>query len=149
MRRIEGHAAKVYFNALFGMDFSRSADNDINAALNYGYSLILAVFNREVVANGFLTQLGMFHDNMFNPFNLSSDLMEPFRTLIDEKVISMPIESFGHEEKMSILDLLNKEVYIDGKQNTLNNAIKIYCKSVITALSERDISEIKFYKYEL
>lgn len=145
----EGHAAKVYFNALFGMDFLRSADNEINAALNYGYSLILAVFNREVVANGFLTQLGMFHDNMFNPFNLSSDLMEPFRTLIDEKVISMHIESFGHEEKMSILDLLNKEVYIDGKQNTLNNAIKIFCKSVFVALSERDISEIKFYKYEL
>ena len=145
----EGHAAKVYFNALFGMDFSRSADNDINAALNYGYSLILSVFNREVVSNGFLTQLGMFHDNMFNPFNLSSDLMEPFRTVIDEKVISMSVESFGHEEKMSIVDLLNKEVYIDGKQNTLNNAIKIYCKSVFAALSERDVAEIKFYKYEL
>ncbi len=145
----EGHAAKVYFNALFGMDFSRSADNDINAALNYGYSLILSVFNREVVSNGFLTQLGMFHDNMFNPFNLSSDLMEPFRTVIDEKVISMSVESFGHEEKMSIVDLLNKEVYIDGKQNTMNNAIKIYCKSVFAALSERDVAEIKFYKYEL
>ena len=145
----EGHAAKVYFNALFGMDFSRSADNDINAALNYGYSLILSVFNREVVSNGFLTQLGMFHDNMFNPFNLSSDLMEPFRTVIDEKVVSMSVESFGHEEKMSIVDLLNKEVYIDGKQNTLNNAIKIYCKSVFAALSERDVAEIKFYKYEL
>ena len=30
----EGHAAKVYFNALFGMDFTRSAEND-------GYSLLL------------------------------------------------------------------------------------------------------------
>jgi CRISPR-associated endonuclease cas1, NMENI subtype len=145
----EGHAAKVYFNALFGMNFSRSADNDINAALNYGYSLILSVFNREVVSNGFLTQLGMFHDNMFNPFNLSSDLMEPFRTVIDEKVVRMSVEPFGHEEKMSIVDLLNKDVYIDGKQNTLNNAIKIYCKSVFASLSERDVAEIKFYKYEL
>ena len=67
----------------------------------------------------------------------------------DEKVVSMSVESFGHEEKMSIVDLLNKEVYIDGKQNTLNNAIKIYCKSVFAALSERDVAEIKFYKYEL
>ncbi len=32
----EGHAAKVYFNGLFGMDFSRNADNLTNAALNYG-----------------------------------------------------------------------------------------------------------------
>lgn len=29
----EGHAAKVYFNALFGMDFTRSADIPVNAAL--------------------------------------------------------------------------------------------------------------------
>lgn len=28
----EGHAAKVYFNALFGMEFTRSADIAINAA---------------------------------------------------------------------------------------------------------------------
>ncbi len=46
----EGHAAKVYFNALFGLDFSRSAANSVNAALNYGYSVLLSVFNREVVA---------------------------------------------------------------------------------------------------
>ena len=35
----EGHAAKVYFNALFGLDFSRSMDMPINAALNYGYAI--------------------------------------------------------------------------------------------------------------
>ena len=72
----EGHAAKVYFNALFGMDFSRSQDNNINAALNYGYSILLSAFNREIVANGYITQLGLFHDNMFNQFNFGSDLME-------------------------------------------------------------------------
>ena len=121
----------------------------INAALNYGYSLILAAFNREVVSNGFITQIGLFHDNMFNHFNLASDLMEPFRILIDEQVVNMSLEVFGHEEKMIILDLFNKEVYIDGKQNMLNNAIKIYTKSVFLALNERDVAEIKFYKDEL
>ena len=30
----EGHAAKVYFNALFGMTFTRTADCPENAALN-------------------------------------------------------------------------------------------------------------------
>ncbi len=83
----EGHAAKVYFNALFGMDFTRTSDNLINAALNYGYSIVLSAFNREVTANGYITQLGLFHDNMFNPFNLSSDLMEPFRVLVDQVVL--------------------------------------------------------------
>lgn len=58
----EGHAAKVYFNALFGLDFTRTEDNLINAALNYGYSIILSSFTREIVANGYITQLGLFHD---------------------------------------------------------------------------------------
>lgn len=64
----EGHAAKVYFNALFGLEFTRGSDTPINAALNYGYSLILSSFTRHIAANGYLTQLGLFHDNMFNPF---------------------------------------------------------------------------------
>lgn len=85
----EGHAAKVYFNALFGKDFSRSVDNVANAALNYGYSILLSAFTREITANGYLTQLGLFHDNMFNPFNLASDLMEPFRPLVDRRVLQL------------------------------------------------------------
>ena len=48
----EGHAAKVYFNALFGKDFTRTEENSINAALNYGYGIILSAFNREIVSNG-------------------------------------------------------------------------------------------------
>lgn len=96
----EGHAAKVYFNALFGMDFTRTEDNFINAALNYGYSIILSAFTREVVANGYITQLGLFHDNMFNQFNLASDLMEPFRILVDREVTEMKLLQFEHEEKM-------------------------------------------------
>lgn len=75
----EGHAAKVYFNALFGMDFSRTQDNYVNAALNYGYSIILSMFSKEIVSQGYFTQLGIFHDNMFNQLNLACDLMEPFR----------------------------------------------------------------------
>ena len=42
----EGHAAKVYFNALFGKSFTRTDDLLINAALNYGYSILLSAFNR-------------------------------------------------------------------------------------------------------
>ena len=90
----EGHAAKVYFNALFGLDFTRTADSLTNAALNYGYSIILSTFTREIVANGYITQLGLFHDNMFNQFNLASDLMEPFRVLVDKEVINNDLDVF-------------------------------------------------------
>ena len=145
----EGHAAKVYFNSLFGLDFTRTEDSLINAALNYVYSVLMSAFAREIVASGYLTQLGIFHDNMFNQFNLASDLMEPFRILIDREVLMMTLEVFQHSEKMQLVNVLNHEVRIDGKVQYVNNAIKIYCKSVFDALSEDDSALIRFYKIEL
>ena len=145
----EGHAAKVYFNALFGMSFTRTADILENAALNYGYAIILSAFTREITANGYITQLGLFHDNMFNQFNLASDLMEPFRVLVDKKVAAMKLEEFTHQEKMEIVNLLNQEVRRDGKIQYVNNAVKIYCKSVFDALNDNDSSLIRFYSFEL
>ncbi len=144
----EGHAAKVYFNALFGKDFTRTEENSINAALNYGYGIILSCFTREVAANGYITQLGLFHDNMFNQFNLASDLMEPFRILIDRKVVGMMPEKFEHDEKIDILHVLEQEVVIANRKEYVNNAIKIYCKSIFDALNDNDTSLIKFYRIE-
>ncbi|MBR6535211.1 MAG: type II CRISPR-associated endonuclease Cas1 [Clostridia bacterium] len=141
----EGHAAKVYFNALFGMDFTRSEENMTNAALNYGYSIILSAFNREIVAHGYLTQLGIFHDNMFNHFNLSCDLMEPFRVLIDRKVKAMKISDFSSAEKHFLVNTLNDTVTIDQTKQTVLNAIKYYCRSVFEAMNEGDLSLIQFY----
>lgn len=143
----EGHAAKVYFNSLFGKEFSRTSDIPFNAALNYGYGILLSAVNREIVSNGYITQLGLFHDNMFNPFNLGSDLMEPFRIAVDRKVFEMRPEKLEHEEKMKLVNLMNLEVKIDGKNNYLSNAIKIYCRSVFDALNDKDISLLKFYKW--
>lgn len=142
----EGHAAKVYFNALFGKEFSRSTECNINAALNYGYSIILSSFTREIVANGYITQLGLFHDNMFNQFNLASDLMEPFRTLVDRKVLTLPNDKFESEEKMEFINLLNNEVSINGRSEYVVNAIKIYTRSIFDALQENDVSMIRFYE---
>ena len=51
------------------------------------------------MANGYITQLGLFHDNMFNQFNLGSDLMEPFRILVDKKVNGLQPDKFEDDEK--------------------------------------------------
>lgn len=142
----EGHAAKVYFNALFGKDFTRTDDLLINTALNYGYSILLSAFNREIVLNGYLTQLGLFHDNMFNRFNLASDLMEPFRPLVDYMVLQMTLVEFERIQKMELVNLMNKEVIINDRCELISNAIKIYCKSVFDALEDGDVSLIRFYK---
>lgn len=142
----EGHAAKVYFNALFGMDFTRSADNPINAALNYGYSLILSAFNREITAAGYLTQLGIFHCNMFNHFNLSCDLMEPFRILIDRYVYENPPTELTTAAKHELWNILNDTIIIDDTQQTVLNAIRLYTRSVFEAINDEDVSQIRFFK---
>ncbi len=145
----EGHAAKVYFNSIFGKDFTRGDDCPSNAALNYGYAIILSQINREIVSNGYITQLGLFHDNKQNQFNLSCDLMEPYRPIVDSFVIKQGFEKFGTEEKHEMVKLLNLEVTINERLEFLTNAIKIYVKSVFDALNKNDVSLIRFYEYEL
>ena len=86
---------------------------------------------------------------MFNQFNLSSDLMEPFRILVDRCVYFMKPEKLTPEEKMKLVSILNLEVFIDNKRQVVLNAIKIYCKSVFNALADNDTALLKFYKYEL
>lgn len=145
----EGHAAKVYFNALFGKAFVRGDENATNGALDYGYGVLLSYFNREIVSNGYITQLGLFHDNIFNHFNLASDLMEPYRALIDREVFNMQLEVFEKDEKHQLLDIFNKNVRIDHQIQTVANSIRIYVQSVFNALREDNEFLIKFYNYEL
>lgn len=65
---------------------------------------------------------------MFNQFNLGSDLMEPFRILVDRKVYEMKPEKLEKEEKLQLVNILNQEVTIDGKRNYVVT-FKIYIKS--------------------
>ena len=142
----EGHAAKVYFNALFGKNFTRSSECVTNAALNYGYSIILSAVNREVTLNGYLTQVGLFHDNMFNHYNLSCDLMEPFRVLVDRIVVRENFSELSSGEKYILWNILNDTVLINRTRQTVLNAVKLYVRSVFEALNQRDVSLIKPYK---
>lgn len=142
----EGHAAKVYFNALFGKEFTRGATDDINAALNYGYTVIMAMFSREITSSGYLTQLGIFHDNQFNHYNLACDVMEPFRILVDRVVYSFGHGSFDREQKRGLLDILNSEVTIDNRRQTVINASRVYSRGIFDALSSNDITKIKVYR---
>ncbi len=101
--------------------------------------------NREIVANGYLTQLGFFHDNMFNQFNLSCDLMEPFRILVDRYVYSSRFTAFSVEEKHKMLEILQQEIGINNTRQVLTNGIKIYVRSIFDAINEKDLSLITFY----
>lgn len=139
----EGHAAKVYFNNVFGNDFTRNDSSEINAYLNYGYTVLLSLINRTIVSFGYLTQLGIHHIGETNPFNFSCDILESFRFLADEEAINLLSEK-NKNFKESMSKLATKEVMIDGKTQTLNNAISIHCLSIFNALNNGDINKIKF-----
>lgn len=142
----EGHAAKVYFNSLFGKDFSRDKDIITNAYLNYGYSILLSAINREVKNLGYLTEIGIHHIGNSNPFNLSCDFIEPLRGLVDYWVISEKVNEDNYKKEM--INLLSYQVLYDGKKMFLDNAIKLYVLSLFNALFNDDPSKIKFIEYE-
>ena len=142
----EGHAAKVYFNAVFGSGFKRGNGTAVDSALNYGYSLILSSFNREIVSCGFSTQLGIAHHNTFNQFNLSCDLMEPFRILIDRWADSFEFHEFGSEEKHKMLEIFNQVLIINGEKRRLDDCIMLYTRSVFKAIQTQNLNVLKFYK---
>ena len=145
----EGHAAKVYFNTIFGQGYSRGDPDDRNSALDYGYSIILSAFNREISIAGYHTEIGIFHDNTFNQFNLSSDLMEPFRPIIDDCVIRMGDIEFDRNCKQRLVNILNSTVIINDKENYLINAIRVYVQSFFDAMENEDVGRMVTYEVKI
>lgn len=143
----EGHAAKVYFNTLFGKEFNRDKDCFVNAALNYGYSIVLSDINRAVVACGRSTQIGINHRNEFNEFNFSCDLIEPFRVIVDEYVFNQGAREFDKDYKFELVGLLNKRVKLD-REYSLHDAIGVYVKNVTDSLDKSRSDTLLLYKFE-
>jgi len=143
----EGHAAKVYFNTLFGTGFTRDIKNTINAGLDYGYTLLLSMVAREIVKNGCLTQLGLKHVNQFNQFNLASDIMEPFRPIIDDIVFQNKELDFK-SIKYCLLQIFSETYYFNGKEMFLTNIVEEYTRKVIQALNKKS-EEVPIFKYGL
>lgn len=140
----EGHAAKVYFNLLYGNEFKRGIEDNTNNALDYGYSILLSIFNREIVSKGYITQLGINHKNEFNQFNLASDLMEIYRPLIDEIVYKNREFVFDKEYKYKLIDISNRTVKIQNKQQYVANAIPIFITSVFNFLEDTENNIINY-----
>lgn len=134
----EGHSAKVYFNSLFGKNFIRNNNDDINAALNYGYAVLLSTVNKEIVSNGYLTQLGIHHKNEFNEFNLACDIMEPFRIIIDAFVYFNKFRKLDSKYKLDIVNIFNNTYKYKGKNYVLKDIIKIFVKTTLESINNID-----------
>ncbi|MDO4838729.1 MAG: type II CRISPR-associated endonuclease Cas1 [Clostridia bacterium] len=122
----EGAAAKVYFRALFGDDFVRHGVDDVNAALNYGYTILNTAVSRAIVSHGYNTALGIHHCNRLNYVNLSCDLMEPFRPLVDAVVAANADLPLDWPYRQQLIGVLQCTCRLDGKEYKLGDALDLF-----------------------
>jgi CRISPR-associated protein Cas1 len=132
----EAYAARTYFSALFGKDYSREQDSPLNAALNYGYAVLLSMVNREIVSRGYLTQCGICHRNEYNQFNLACDFMEPFRPVVDIEVISHLGATFDAEMRRKLGSMSTwRLAYREGSYK-LESVVSLYVQDCLAALEK-------------
>lgn len=142
---LEATAAATYFPALFGAGFSRGEECRINAALNYGYAILRGAVARNLVVYGLEPCLGIFHHSELNQFNLSDDLMEPFRPLVDLFVAShVPDdeEALTPELKHQLFNLTNYLVEQNGKRYRSITAIGNMVQSFSRVVQEGGTLEL-------
>ncbi|MCX8720666.1 MULTISPECIES: type II CRISPR-associated endonuclease Cas1 [unclassified Lactobacillus] len=134
----EAIAARKYFVTLFDKTFIRRDNNAVNGALDYGYAILLASFNREIAVNGYLSYLGIHHHSEENCFNLASDLMEPFRPFVDYWVKAHEkIKQLTPDIKYGLVELLSLEIEYNNKKTILSNVISEYVHDCLCFLSEK------------
>jgi CRISPR-associated endonuclease Cas1 subtype II len=142
----EGHAAKVYFNALFGEDFSRRAGGTTNAALNYTYAILVSAIARYISAAGYLNAVGIWHKNQFNDFNFAYDLLEIFRPIADDWAITYCTDD---DFKESATKILTTKVKIKNQQIYLDFACESFVHWAIRFLNEETDDFFRVESYEI
>lgn len=154
---IEARAASLYFKEIFGDGFTRRDNHFYNSALNYGYAIIRGMISRTLVMYGFELSLGIFHHNQLNNFNLSDDIIECFRPIVDLYIIcNLEVkEELDSEAKRNIYRIINYTMKIDEKVYNISTAIENVVKSLATSFEKKEnriklpvLDGLKEYRYE-
>ena len=74
--------------------------------------------------------------------------MEPLRPMVDGAVMNLDDGSFSTEDKHTLARLLCSTVRMDGRDQYLTNALRIYVKSVTDSLDSGNI-DLCFCEYEM
>ncbi|NCC20295.1 type II CRISPR-associated endonuclease Cas1 [Candidatus Saccharibacteria bacterium] len=145
----ESQAARHYFSELLD-DSTRRKPMWHNAALNYGYALVRSSIARHIAARGLIASQGIFHRSELNSFNLADDIIEPYRPIVDEYILSHvalfhvgePDASLSAKDKQRILDILNYSAIIDNKKHSLKHAIERTVESFVQAIEAGDADKL-------
>lgn len=114
----ESTAAQRYWPRLFGdpMFRRRREAPDQNRLLNYGYAVVRAAVGRAICAAGLHASVALHHRHRENTWALADDLIEPYRTLIDDEVAEI-VGSFGGDAaldpamKRRLIGVLHERVW--------------------------------------
>lgn len=124
---VEAKAAAFYFPALFGKGFFRGSDEVNNSALNYGYAILRGAIARNLVVYGMEPCLGIHHHSELNQFNLSDDIIEPFRPIVDLLVSRLGLQTddvLNQRIKHSLFNLTNLITLQNSKRYRVISAIE-------------------------
>lgn len=140
---MEGYVARLYWEALFGPEFSRNREQPgINQFLNYGYTILHSCVARAICASGLHPSFGIYHHNQYNAYCLVNDFMEPFRPLVDEVVYTIfyrevPPTELSPPYKRRLTEILHAKVLLDGRWYTLFDALSMIFSSLLLSFEKR------------
>lgn len=135
----EGIAAKIYWDALFGDEFTRSrVGRSPNEMLNYGYIILRSAVARSLMGSGLLPAIGIYHRNRYNSFPLADDIMEPYRPFVDEIVFGLYANGereLNRDVKAEILNLLYVDTVFDKVTRPLDVGLSLTTASLAKCFS--------------
>jgi CRISP-associated protein Cas1 len=147
----EAVVAKKYWSDLF-KNFTRQSETIENAVLNYGYAILRGIISRSLVAHGFTCSLGIKHCSELNSFNLSDDLMEPWRPFIDYRC-KQYLENMNlvcnKSAKIYMLRSFTESLYYNNQDTEWVHAINSYVDSFLNVLKLNDVDQLILPRLEI
>jgi CRISPR-associated protein Cas1 len=105
---VEGSAARIYFNAVF-FEYKwiarkpRVKHDMINCLMDIGYTLLFNLIDAMLDLYGFDKYHGVYHRQFYQRKSLVCDIVEPFRPLIDERILKALHLHQCHEKDFDII----------------------------------------------
>ncbi len=133
---IEGNCSKQYLKHVFKeLNFQgrrpRTKKDPLNITLDIGYTYLFNFIECLMRLYGFDIYVGVYHKLFYQRKSLVCDLVEPFRCLIDEKIVS----SFGLKQFKEVDFEKRKEEYVLKKEE-VRKYTKVFFKSLLKRKEE-------------
>ena len=147
MLGIEGMASRRYFETLssimpekykFESRSRNPAKDEFNTLLNYGYGVLYSMVEKSCIIAGLDPYIGFLHTDNYNKKSLVFDVIEIFRTFVDETVVHLftkrkvKDEYFDTIQNGLSLNKAGKAVLIEALNETFEKTIKYKGRNIKT-----------------